>query len=258
MSDRDAIAVVTLLAGANWQANPLYVDAFLDRGKKGKEPRLHMLHVGPSVTPYAFPDTIDKPGSVAWNGFAQRPSTLMLAGVFALGGTLPFESPTNRYIAAVQTRQIMAWAKSHLVAVDRPWGRESQGCVAEHGWWYTQEGAFYLPSNVSSLPRVRDVLADPPKAHAWDKAALRAALQEVRLELRNNARLTVAYAHDTHSQSSAHQRLVALDGLRTGVASALQYTFNLRSYGAGRGAPAPGSAIAPTPVWIGDIDLPET
>jgi hypothetical protein len=256
MSDRDAIAVVALLAGARWQAEPAYVDAFLDRGKRGKEPRLHLMQVDEGTVPYAFADTIEKPGSTTWAGFRGRTSTLVLAGTLSMYGYLPFQRTDGYFIPTVQQRDIEAWAKSHLIDTARAWGRECQGCVGRNGWWYTQDGAFYLPRKVATLPRVRDVLADPPKAHTWDATLLRAALRDVKPELRDNARLTVAYAHDTHDHSPAHQRLSTLDSMRTGIATALQYTLNLRSFGGGTSMPAPGSFIAPTPVWIGDIDLP--
>lgn len=257
MSDK-AIAVVALLAGANWEAEALYTDAFLDRGKKGKEPRLHLLRTDDGMTPYAFFETIDKPGHTAWAGFRERTSTLVLAGRLALHGGLPFLNHAQDYHPYVTLHTLNTWAGLHLAPKDRPWGREAQGCIANPGWWYCQEGAFFLPKDIRSLPRIRDVLADPPKDAIWKVADLRAALRDITPELRDDARLTVAYTHDTHETSSAHQRLAAACGIRDGLATALQYQLNLRTFGSGHTAPKPpGTSIVPQPLWIGDIVLPQ-
>lgn len=258
MSDK-AVAVVALLAGANWEAEALYTDAFLDRGKRGKEPRLHLLRTDGGMTPYAFDETIPKPGGTAWPGFRERPSCLMLAGRLALHGGVPFLNHAQAYHPYVHHQTLNTWAALHLAPKDRPWGREAQGCIANPGWWYCQEGAFFLPPTIHSLPKIRDVLADPPKDAIWKVADLRAALKDITPELRDEARLTVAYTHDTHEASSAHQRLAAISGIRDGLATALQYRLNLRTFGSGHSAPKPpGTSIVPQPLWIGDIVLPQS
>jgi len=213
---------------------PWAVDAFLDRGPRGKEPRLHLVHIHQNrTTLFAHADTIKRPGSVTWRGFETRPSALVLAGKLAMD--CDPRTPDR------------ARAFSHLTIADliapesRAWGRECRPAFTAAAEWWAASCQFLLP-NPKLLPRALDALAHPPAHNLLPEAPMRAALDALEPAGMPEARLLPVLTHDVHPATSIHQRLHVLTEVEAAIKNALQYA-SWRT-----------SCTVATPLWMGTCD----
>lgn len=222
---------------------PWYVDAFLDRGAKRKEPRLHLAQFGGVAEMMAHADTVERPSSICWPGFLNRPSTLTLVGKIAMGQS-PF---TGLHLHDI-TRAFTAMLRPK----DRAWGRLGaleQIAITDRFW--LSDSVIFPNQPFDTLPLVRDVLADPSRTTTLPLEAMRDAFDALPEERKPSARFLPVFAHETDGSASAHMRITLLHDAMLHVGEAMAITTHARR--SSRGMP---SSIVPTPAWAGPLHLP--
>lgn len=233
-----AIPILPLLYGTPTPLalEPWAVDAFLDRGPRGKEPRLHLVQIHQNrTTLFAHAETIKRPGSVTWRGFETRPSALVLAGKLAMG----CDPRTPDRDRTFSHRTIT----DHIAPENRAWGRECRPAFDMAAEWWAAACQFLLP-DLKRLPRAADALAHPPAGDTLPEAPLRAALDALDPEAAAEARLLPVLTQDVHPGTSIHQRLHVITEVEAAIKAAIPYTTSAHRV---------PSAVA-TPLWMGTCD----
>ena len=264
MSERDTPALVPLMVGTDLPLDPFYVDAFLDRGKRGGEPRLHVIRCEGRCghwTPSADPDTIEKPGTTAWPGFGQRVGTLALIGRLATGYT-PFaiDRSKDRHWDAIDYLSgghVMAALRSLVAPDDRAWGRAyldtmrpapgAHPRASSLAGGYAASAFFPWHERIEDLPWVADVVAYPTPLLAPLATALTEAAAALPATHQAQARLLPVWGLE---MGSAHQRLACIREARAAVSTVLRETRNLRTVGG-------ISALVASPVVLDGFDIVE-
>lgn len=221
---------------------PWYVDAFLDRGKSGKEPRLHLLSHRHHISMQAVRGTVGRPGSLAWPGFIDRPSSQVLAAKIALG-----RWPTaKQYPYTYQAQRFLTYI---ITPPDHAWGREHADVRLHTTHWWASSCYFHL-GNATTLPMVREVLAQPGpiKNGAWPVAGIQAQHSALPVALQKEARILPVLAFELGGDESSHLQLAVYNDVRIAVGAALQSIHRLRSFGEDEGLPL---IQVTTPVWAG-------
>lgn len=257
MSERDTPGVVPLMVGTSLPLAPVYVDAFLDRGKRGDEPQIHTVLAGTRCEGWsasAHPWTIERPGSTAWPGFAQRASALALVGHLALDqGPFHTDRSQNRAwdeIDYLRGGDLMRALRTLIAPEDRAWGRATRAAQANGGMWslagvYAASCFFPWPKDTHDLPWVADVVAHPTPLLAPLVPALLQAVASLPDTHRAKARLLPVWGLD---MASAHQAMATMREARAAVSTTLQERHHLRGVGG-------LSPLVTTPVLLEGFDV---
>lgn len=258
MSERDTPAVVPLMVGTSLPLAPVYVDAFLDRGRQGKEPQLHTLLAGRcgTWTASAHSATIERPGRTTWPGFLQRPSVLAVVGHLSLGqGPFLTDRSQDRSWAPIDYLHgggLMRALRALIGPRDRAWGRAyralQEGSTTTmsslHGV-YAASCFFPWPHATQDLPWVSDVVAHPTQDLAPAVPALLQAVASLPDTHQAKARLLPVWGLD---MGTAHQAMATVRDARMAVSTVLRERHHLSG-------PSGPSHLVALPVLLDGFDI---